>query len=353
METENSLCVHKSPSKVPAASPKSYGVLMISVLSSLLFLSACSHLRTRDQVNSGKENDRLETSQQTPVSPPHYEVPGPNVSPVPPMANQSVPPPAASPIPAIPKIGLIFGPGGAKAYGHIGFLQNLNRMKIPVYATVGIEWGAPVAALFSSKGQVNDVEWQMFKLKDDAMVKRSLLGTGEKVTNISALKDFYQSAFGGQKVEGFHHPFACPAYNIAKNQVYMMSRGAVEQLLPYCMPYPPVFKPFNRNVSGIRELKLAADYLRSQGANYVVLVNVLGQNGGRKSLTGDPDSLDSVVWSEIASLYAKPQPGIDASINIDLDQYGINDFDKKREIMQKGAELSQKPLGVWGKKLGF
>lgn len=347
METANFLFTHKSRSKKN---------LQALCFATLLALSACGHLRTRNEVNAPNETERTETpGPQAPVQPPRYEVPGPSVSTPPPTMPTTPGPvgPTASPIPAIPKIGLIFGPGGAKAYGHIGFLQNLTRMKVPVFATVGIEWGAPVAALLSSKGQVNDVEWQMFKLKDDAMVKKTLLGSGEKVTDIAALRGFFQNAFGGQKVENFRHPFGCPAYNIAKNQVYMMSRGVVDQLMPYCMPYPPVFKPFNRNVSAIRELKMASDYLRSQGANYIVMVNVLGKDGGKKSPVGDGDSMDSVVWSEIASLYARPQAGIDATINVDLDQYGLNDFDKKREIMQKGAELSQKPLAAWAKKLGF
>ncbi|MBC7372050.1 MAG: alpha/beta hydrolase [Bdellovibrionaceae bacterium] len=315
-----------------------------------LFLASCNTLRTRGDI----ENDRTGVSKSETQSnggtaqSPRYDQPQ-----TPPPAPNVEIPLAASPIPAMPKIGLIFGPGGARAYGHIGFLQNMARMKVPVYGTVGIEWGAPVAALLSSKGQVYDVEWQMFKLKDDDLVKKSLIGSGGRVTDVTALKDFFQTAFANQKVEGFKYPFACPAYNIAKNQVYMMSRGSVDNLMPYCVPYPPTLKPFNRNVSAVRELKMASDFLRSQGANYIVLVNVLGRDGGRKSLVKDADSTDSVTWSEISSFYSKPHPGIDATIPIDLDNYLVTDFEKKREIMQKGAEVSQKPLEAWARKLGF
>jgi NTE family protein len=231
----------------------------------------------------------------------------------------------------------------------------MSRLKIPIFATVGIEWGAPVAALLSSKGQVYDVEWQMFKLKDNELMKKSLIGSSAKSNEVPALKEFFQAAFGRQRVEDFHHPFGCPAYNIAKNQVYMMSRGQVEQLMPYCLPYPPLFKPFNRNVSAVRELKMAADYLRSQGANYIVFVNVLGRDAGRKSLVreSETNSAESVTWSEIASFYAKPQAGIDAMIPVELDSYMVTDFEKRREIMQKGAEVSQKPIENWARKLGF
>jgi NTE family protein len=344
MEIENSSFMRKRQTA------RNFKPLLVAAL---LVLNSCAQLRTRSEINEQKAsggNEAPGSTQETPVQAPRYEIPGPVVTPPP---TQIPTGPTSSPIPAIPKIGLIFGPGGAKAYGHIGFIQNLTHMKIPVFATVGIEWGAPIAALFASKGQVYDVEWQMFKLKDDAMVKKTLLGSGGKVTDVTALHGFFQNAFAGQKAESFHHPFACPAYNIAKNQVYMMSRGLVDQIMPYCMPYPPLFKPFNRNVSAIREVKMASDYLRSQGANYIVMVNVLGRDGGKKGFIGDADSTESVVWSEIASFYARPQPGVDATINLELDQFGLNDFDKKREIMQKGAEVSQKPLAAWARKLGF
>lgn len=323
---------------------KKFSVLFLS----LFFAAACQHIRTRDEVQAGKE-EQAETP-SGPVQPPKYEtqIPAQPQVPVTPPA-----PPVSSPIPAIPKIGLILGPGGARAYGHIGVLQNLSRLKVPIYATAGIEWGAPAAALLSSKGQVYDVEWQMFKLKDDELAKKSLIGSSGKPNDVGALKEFFQTAFGGQKVESFRHPFGCPAYNIAKNQVYMMSRGQVDQLMPYCLPYPPMFKAYNRNVSAVRELKMAADYLRSQGANYIVLVNVLGKDAGRKSLVRDADSAESVMWSELASFYAKPQPGVDAVIAMDLDGYMVTDFEKRREIMQKGAEVSQKSVESWARKLGF
>lgn len=317
----------------------------ILLIFNFLILAGCQHLRPQGEGEGPREGTKTETP-SGPVQAPRYEVPAPQ----PPAAE--LPPTQASPIPAIPKIGLILGPGGARAYGHIGALQNLVRLKVPVYATVGIEWGAPVAALLSSKGQVYDVEWQMFKLKDEELAKKSLIGSNTKGNDVTQLRDFFQSAFGHQRVEEFRHPFACPAYNIAKNQVYMMSRGQVEQLLPYCLPYPPLFKPYNRNVSAVRELKMAADYLRSQGANYIVLVNVLGKDGGKRALVKDTDSAEAVMWSEIGSYYAKPPAGVDAVIPVELD-YPVTEFEKRREIMQKGAELSKKPIETWARKLGF
>lgn len=314
-----------------------------------LILTSCQHIRTRQEIDAEKAKSGT-TTVETPSGPvevPRYEVPGTHTPSTPEV------PTGASPMPAIPKIGLILGPGGARAYGHIGAVQNFSRLKVPIHATVGIEWGAPAAALLSSKGQVYDMEWQMFKLKDEELSRKSLIGSNAKPIDVGALKEFFQSAFGKQRVEDFRLPFGCPAYNIAKNQVYMMSRGSVDQLLPYCMPYPPVFRPYNRNVSAMRDLKMAADYLRSQGANHIVFLNVLGRDGGKKSLIRDADSAEAVMWSEVASSYTKPLAGVDTMISVDIDSYYVTDFEKRREIMQKSAEVSRRPIEAWAKKFGF
>lgn len=253
----------------------------------------------------------------------------------------------------LPKIGLILGPGGAKTFAHIGVLQEFQKAKIPVSAVAGLEFAAPMAALFAWKGFVNDVEWQMSKIKDDEIVKKGLISSSTKPANMTDVRDFLKTVFHNLKVESLKKPFGCPALNLSKNQIYMMSRGSLEQLLPYCWPYPPLFKAYKNNVSGLRDLKLTSDFLRSQGAQYVILVNVLGGNMQKHPAGGSSDSLENLSWTELATSYARPQAGVDAMISLNLEDYGIMDLSQKREIMQKGADLSVKQIEVLSQRLGY
>ncbi len=255
-------------------------------------------------------------------------------------------------LPKLPKIGLILGPGGAKTFAHIGVLQEFQKAKVPVHAIAGLEFAAPMAALFAWKGYVNDVEWQMSKIKEDEIIKKGLISSSLKPADMTDLRDFIKTVFQRLKVEELKKPFACPALNLTKNQIYVMSRGNLDQLLPYCWPYPPMFKPYKNNVSGLRELKLTADYLRSQGAQYIVLVNVLGGNSAKHPGSG-ADSIENMLWVELATSYARPQAGVDAMISVNLQDYGIMDLSQKREIMQKGAELSHKQIDILAQRLGF
>ncbi len=264
-------------------------------------------------------------------------------------STQSTP---VAPPPAILKVAFIFGPGGARTYGVIGFLQEIQKHRVPVHGVGGIEWGSVVAAFYSLKGSLNDVEWQMSKIKNDEVVKKSMV-SGPQMNDVSALRGFFNESLSKFSVEQGKLPFACPAFNISKNQNYVMNKGPFTQLLPYCLAYPPIFKPHNANISAIREVKVVADYLRSQGANYVVQVNSLGLPGAQKNLTGQIESSENLFWNEIAGFYAKPILGVDQVVNLNLDGFTVFDFDRKRDIIQKGAASSTAWVQQFTNRFGF
>lgn len=315
-----------------------------------LFILGCQNLKTREDVRQLPTISRPTSAPVTVPSPPSSQ---PVITEVPEHEQEVTPPPPAPVIPSLPKIGIILGAGGAKTYAHIGFLQELGRARIPVHAIGGIEFAAPMAALYANKEQANDVEWQMFKLKDETIIKKSLLGAVHTNNEVTELKSFLAEIFGRTKIEDARIQFACPSYNLKKNQVYLMNRGGLDQLMYMCMAYPPYFKPYQNNLSGVRDVTAMANYLRSKGANHIVLVNVLQAPGFGKSYTSDVSGTDNVLWSEISGLYNKPFTGVDSVISLETSNYGIMDFEKRREIMNKGAESAARQLKALTRKLGL
>lgn len=329
-------------------------LLSLSVIFSFLILASCQSLKTREEVRKAPL-PKAPSSPTAPVTPTVPTLPSPPpVEPSPAEEVSEVPatPPPAPVIPSMPRIGIILGAGGAKAYAHIGFLHELARAKVPVHAIGGVEFAAPMAALYAHRELANDVEWQMFKLKDDEVLKKSLLGSVSKNNEVTVLKEFVGTAFNRVKVEDFRIPYACPSYNLKKNQVYLMNRGGLEQLMYLCISYPPFFKPYQNSVAGVRDVTALANYLRSKGANYIVLVNVLQPPGGTP-YTLDAAATDNVLWSEIAGLYNKPFSGVDTVVSLETAGYGIMDFDKRREIMNKGADSAARQLKTLTRKWGL
>ncbi|QDK43821.1 alpha/beta hydrolase [Bdellovibrio sp. ZAP7] len=326
-----------------------------SLLLTLVFLAGCQSFKTREDIRNATKpapTPGSKSTSTTPTSPRQTEEAATPYQPDIQVEEPTTPPPAPV-IPAMPKIAFILGGGGAKTYAHIGFLHELTRAKVPVYAIGGIEFASPMAALYANREQANDVEWQMFKMKDDEIIKKSLLGNVNKNGDITVMREFYNTAFKNQKAEDYRIPFACPSYNLKKNQSLMMNRGGMEQLMSMCMAYPPFFKPFQGNIAAVREVSGLARYLRQKGANFVVFVNVLQGPGGNKPFTLDASATDNVLWSEIAGLYNKPFAGVDTVITLETGDYGIMDFDKRREIMNKGADSANRQLKTLTRKWGL
>lgn len=330
---------------------KSFVMRATSGVLALLFMVGCQTIRTRKDVpkqpvpRPGQPTPPVQIG-QPPIPDRDEEDEMAEVPPAP-------PPPPAPVIPSMPKIGIILGGGGAKTFAHIGFLHELTRAKVPVQAIGGVEFAAPMAALYANKGLANDVEWQMFKLKDEEVLKKSLLGAASKNVDVTNLRDFLNVAFNRAKPEDFRVPFACPANSLKKNQVYLMNRGSVDQVMFQCIAYPPFFKPYEGTVAGVRDITALANYLRSKGANFIVFVNVLQPPSAGKAYVPDASGTDNVLWAEIAGSYSKPLPGIDSVVSLETSGYGIMDFDKRREIMAKGADSAARQLKTLTRKWGL
>jgi hypothetical protein len=98
-----------------------------------------------------------------------------------------------------PRLALILGPGGLRAYAHAGFVQELAKARIPISFMVGVEMGAVPAALYAYKGQPFDPEWQMMKFKEEDLIKSSLLSRAgaQKVESLAGAlaRDFWPGSY--------------------------------------------------------------------------------------------------------------------------------------------------------------
>ncbi|AGH96517.1 patatin-like phospholipase family protein [Pseudobdellovibrio exovorus] len=250
---------------------------------------------------SGDETSEVEP--ETPVTPPI-------------VAEQP------APIRTVPRIGIIFSGGGAKAWAHIGVLKEIEKAKWPVHAVAGFEWGSAVAAIYGMNFSSNEVEWELSKVRD-----------------LANLDESSKAMFDNKSVAELKVPFVCPSLNVAQQSVFMLNRGQLNKLMPFCLAQPPLSKPYSQSVAEMDHIEALAQHLRSTGANKVILINVLAQKT-KRSFTADYLSAENILWVKSAAAMSKAIAGVDDIIQINLDSYGINDLGKKREIIAKGSELS-------------
>lgn len=293
-------------------------------LVSILFFVSCQSLRKTTQPNKifapqvvAVAASATSTTLQPQVS----------VSSTPPVTPAVVLPQIVSPqfstgaVKGLPKFGIIFSAGGAKAWAHVGVLKEMQKFKFPVISVAGIEWGAVVAATFAQNASVNEVEWELSKFKD-----------------IDDWQEFVQAAFARKSTLDFKLPFVCPSINLKTKTSYMLNRGQVDQFLPFCIPSAGIVKPYGNSVANLTDLNLTIQHLKATGVNKIILINVIA-GGKEAAIIKSVDSLENQIWGQFAASLAKKNPAIDEVIEIELNDYSIDDFNKRRDIMAKGAEL--------------
>ena len=179
------------------------------------------------------------------------------------------------------------------------------------------------------------MEWELGKLKE-----------------VDDLDEVSRVLFSNKSVSDFKVPFVCPSLNIAKQSIFLLNRGQLSKLLPFCLAHEPLTKPYGQSVAEMTDLSSLAQHLRATGATKIVLINVLASQA-KRSFTQDYLAADNILWVKSAAVMSKKIAGVDEIISINLDDYAIKDIDKKREIIAKGAELGYDDVKRLTKKFGL
>jgi NTE family protein len=241
---------------------------------------------------------------------------------------------APQPVPRpVPRIGLIFSAGGVRTWADIGVLREIEKAKWPVQAVAGLEWGAAVAAVYAEHLSSNEVEWELSKVK-----------------SLSEVADSSRVIFGRLSVADLKVPFVCPSLNIDRQLMFLLNRGQLTKLMPFCLAHPPVSDVYSKSVASLSDIEALAQHLRATGVNKVVLVNVLSQKTKRAFVE---DSALNIIWSAAAARMSGPLAGVDDVIQINLDGVSITDFASRREAIAKGAELGYSEVRRISDKYGL
>ncbi len=300
----------------------------------LLFFSSCAVKTVQDQNQTpGKKNTVFSDNDLKEPAPnePKTEILNPTNE----MTAKPQPTSPTVTSQSAPRIGLIFTGGGAKAWAHVGVLKEIEKAKWPISGVAGLEWGAAVAAIYAHQLSSNEAEWEMLKVK-----------------NLNELDTACETIFGNRAVSELKVPFVCPSLNVSQQQIYLLNRGQLAQLMPFCLAQPPLSAPFKQSVAAMSDISSLAQHLRATGIKKVVLINVLAQQQ-KRSFVSDYLSAENILWVQAAAVAERRVQGVDDVIQINLDDYGIKDLDRKREIIARGAELSYNQIKKISKKYGL
>lgn len=130
--------------------------------------------------------------------------------------------------PSKPKIGLFISGAGANTFSAISLLQLLQQENIFFDSYGGTGWGAVVAALYAKNKNVNELKWNIFKLKEQGIFKNSWFK--KKVKHLQLLKFLKKEIFPSP----LNTSFICPALN-NKGQIIWMTNTNISLSLLNCI----------------------------------------------------------------------------------------------------------------------
>ena len=218
-----------------------------------------------------------------------------------------------------PKVGVVFGGGGAKGAAHIGVLKYLEEIGIPVDYVAGTSIGSIIGGLYAMgyspdelASLIADMNWSEYvgnKIDRSAMSLETRQRSSTFVVNIpfsldriihGKLKDeaigFIPSAYvnntalinlfndlcvGYQKEMDFDDlpiPFACVATDIRTGKEIVIRHGSVPTAMRASMAIPGVFSPVavgkHLLVDGGLVNNFPADIVKEMGADIIIGVEV-------------------------------------------------------------------------------
>lgn len=209
-----------------------------------------------------------------------------------------------------PRIGLVLGGGGARGAAHIGVLQELERLRVPVDAIVGTSMGAIVGGLYATgmsaaelEQLVGSVDWAgalsdkpdrkdlSFRRKqDDAQVpidfELGVRGTelilppgliqGQRLDML--LRELTMPVTNIKDFDRLPIPFRAIASDIERGEIWVMDKGDLAQSIRASMSVPGVFAPVQIGdrllVDGGLVGNLAIDVMQEMGVDIIIAVDV-------------------------------------------------------------------------------
>jgi len=241
------------------------------------------------------------------------------------------------------KIGLVLSGGGVKGMGHIGTLQLIDSLNIPIDYIVGTSIGSIAAGLYASGYSADEIEYLSFNTNWDEIFsqnkKRNHLYFFQKLNSNSHQLEFELNGFkptpplgltngqysyeylsnlfnvynGINNFDELYIPFKCNAVDLISGEEIIFETGSIATALRASTSIPTVFSPIEYNsyllIDGGIKNNFPTNLVKNMGADFIIGVNVSSQEKNKDDIKSVLD-----IISTTFNLYNKKQ----TKNNVDL-----------------------------------
>jgi NTE family protein len=285
-----------------------------------------------------------------------------------------------------PTIGLVLSGGGARGLAHVGVLEVLEELRIPVDVIAGTSMGAIVGGLYASglpsdslRALVEEIDWKLLlsdtpprsslafhrrgeQRRDPVEIEIGIARNGLALpSGLIAGQDMglllRRHSLPVAVVEDFSRlpiPFAAVATDIETGERVVLDRGDLVEAMRASMAIPVVFSPVEREgrilVDGGLVDNLPVELAREMGADVVIAVDASPPLLDRERLRTVLGISEQVVNLLGRQDLPREMASADVALDLGFEDVGIFDFRDADSIIAKGkvvARDSARALSDW------
>jgi NTE family protein len=143
-------------------------------------------------------------------------------------------------------IGIVLSGGGARAFSHIGVLEELTAAGLTIDRVAGVSMGAVIGALFAMGRDADEIdaicfdEWVQRRPLGDYTIPRHSLLRGERVQSM------LHRSFGARLIEELPRSFMCASTELRSGRLRIARHGPLWEAVGFSINVPILGPPVAR-----------------------------------------------------------------------------------------------------------
>ena len=258
-----------------------------------------------------------------------------------------------------PKIGVVFGGGGAKGAAEVGVLKVLEEAGVKADFVAGTSMGAVIGGLYAAGYTADEIEEML--LNEEWMWlfdRKNIVNIGDDrllgLIKGPVFREHIDEVLSAKGAHLFRHiktPFTCVATDI-RNKSFKeedLNDGVVAEAIRISMAYPapgnaPIVMDGKELADGGMVNNLPVDVVRRMGADIVIAIDL--EQGGDDLDLGLPTFGVITRWLNLRPDVQKRLKNIDDAdiyIHPDLRGFSIKDYDRRNlsQMIERGQEAAK------------
>ena len=248
------------------------------------------------------------------------------------------------------KIGLALGGGVARSFANIGVLKILVREGIPINYLSGSSAASIIGAIYASGVSIDDTCEIAFSTRWKDVVSLSLKHPLMGCLSNSRLERFLEKHCLCRYFEELSLPFGVVAADLISGKERIFRSGEIAPAVRASCSIPGIFPPFRIGkrlyIDGCYVNQIPAGAVRRMGADIVIGCDV--SKGALMASRKIPRNMFTILRYLVAlhsqKTADKGRREADLVISIKVDDIGLTEVYRKKEIIRRGEEETEKIL---------